>query len=134
MNSQITFEEYFLLAKKAFLYECHYNPEVIYKYSLDEFSDNEESEEGDSEFIPENVVECKEFEDDCKTTYATKVHEALMSKQWFKKVDALEMFTNFWSIGRGLHAMPLHNIYVPVTQTIMPKPKTSGYDKTDQIG
>lgn len=30
--------------------------------------------------------------------------------------------------------MPMHNIYVPVLQTIMPKPKFRDYNKEDQIG
>jgi len=30
--------------------------------------------------------------------------------------------------------MPTHNIYVPVTQTIMPKPRFRDYNKEDQIG
>lgn len=30
--------------------------------------------------------------------------------------------------------MPTHNIYVPVTHTIMPRPKLRDYDKEDQLG
>lgn len=32
LNSQISFDEYLLLNKKAFLYECKHNPTVIYKF------------------------------------------------------------------------------------------------------
>jgi len=59
------------------------------------------------------------------------VQTRLLNKQWFKKVDALEEFTNYWSYGRGLGSMPSHNIYVPVAQTIMPRPKFSDYSKED---
>jgi hypothetical protein len=41
------------------------------------------------------------------------------------------MLTNYWSYGRGLHAMPKHNIYVPVQNNIMPRPKFRDYDKED---
>jgi hypothetical protein len=34
MNSQITFDEYYLLNAKAFIYEAQYNPEVIYDWEL----------------------------------------------------------------------------------------------------
>lgn len=64
---------------------------------------------------PERIIESKNFRDTCAETYQSKVQGHLIDKKWFKKVDALEMFTNYWSYGRGLHAMPKHNIYVPVT-------------------
>jgi hypothetical protein len=128
VNSQISFDEYFLLHKKSFLYECQYNPEVIYSFDLDEIDMEDEDEK---ERLPERIIETEEFYQDTKKTYSEKVHDKLINREWFKKVDALEMFTNFWSYGRGLHAMPTHNIYVPVTQTIMPKPKFRDYNKED---
>jgi hypothetical protein len=54
-----------------------------------------------------------------------------LRKEWFKKVDALEMFVDYWSYGRGLTSMPAHNIYVPVSNTIMPRPKFRDYNKDD---
>jgi hypothetical protein len=88
-------------------------------------------DEDEKERLPERIIETEEFYQDTKKTYSEKVHDKLINREWFKKVDALEMFTNFWSYGRGLHAMPTHNIYVPVTQTIMPKPKFRDYNKED---
>ena len=35
MNSQITFDEYFLLCIKNFIYESNHNPSVYYQYGLD---------------------------------------------------------------------------------------------------
>lgn len=57
-----------------------------------------------------------------------------MRKEWFKKVDALEIFADYWSYGRGITSMPTHNIYVPVSNTIMPRPKFRDYNKEDQTG
>lgn len=54
-----------------------------------------------------------------------------MEKKHFTKVEALEMFTNFWSFGRGVNYFPTHNIYVPVTETIMPRPKFRDMNKWD---
>jgi hypothetical protein len=53
VNSQITFDEFFLLSKKVFLYECQNNPTVIYEFGLDDIRSSDEDER---EFIPENVV------------------------------------------------------------------------------
>jgi len=57
-----------------------------------------------------------------------------MKKEWFKKVDALERFVDYWSYGRGVGSMPSHNIYVPVSNTIMPRPKFRDIEKQDQMG
>jgi hypothetical protein len=131
VNSQITFDEFFLLSKKAFLYECQSNPNIIYEQGLDEI---DESDEEEKELTPEYLVDTEGFLERAKSTYSEKVHAKLLKKEWFKKVDALEMFTDYWSMGRGMNCMPLHNIYIPVTHTIMPKPKMRHYDSADQIG
>ena len=57
-----------------------------------------------------------------------------MNKTWFKKVDAFELFSNFWSYGRGVSSMPQHGIYVPVRHTILPRPNMRDYNKQDQEG
>lgn len=113
------------------MYECQYNPSVIYQFELENIDHEEEDE---IERKPEYIVETEEFQEETKKIYAENVHSKLLAKEWFKKVDAFEMFTNYWSYGRGLHAMPTHNIYVPVTHNIMPKPKFRDYDKEDQVG
>ena len=113
------------------MYECQYNPSVIHQFELDNIDHEEEDE---IERKPEYIVETEEFNEETKKIYAENVHSKLLAKEWFKKVDAFEMFTNYWSYGRGLHAMPTHNIYVPVTHNIMPKPKFRDYDKEDQVG
>lgn len=65
--------------------------------------------------------------------FAEKSHELLMDKQYFKKVDALEMFTDYWSYGRSMKSMPMHNLYVPTAHTIMPRPKFKEYDIKDLV-
>ena len=69
--------------------------------------------------------------DHAEQTYAGVLHNKLLRKERFKKVDAFEMFTDYWSIGRGLHVMPKHNSYVPVAHTIMPRPNLRDYTKDD---
>jgi hypothetical protein len=56
-----------------------------------------------------------------------------MDKQYFKKVDALEMFTDYWTYGRSLKSMPMHNLYVPTAYTIMPRPKANQFDMHDLV-
>ena len=104
---------------------------MLYAFELDNIDSEDEDEK---ERRPEAIIETEEFYQETKNIYAENVHEKLLAKEWFKKVDAFEMFTNYWSYGRGLHAMPTHNIYVPVTQNIMPRPKFRDYDKEDQLG
>ena len=57
-----------------------------------------------------------------------------MNKEWYTKVQALESFSDYWNYGRSITAMPDHNIYIPVKNTIMPKPSFFGFDKQDQEG
>lgn len=62
LNSQISFDEYLLLNKKAFLYECKHNPTVIYKYGLNEIEsgdseDDENYDDFDASGRPERIVE-----------------------------------------------------------------------------
>jgi hypothetical protein len=56
----------------------------------------------------------------------------LIEKKWFKKVDAMELFTDYWTYGKNLGSMPTHNVYVPVTTNIMPRPRFRDYSKNDQ--
>ena len=35
----------------------------------------------------------------------------------------MELFTDYWTYGRSLASMPTHNVYVPVTTNIMPRPR-----------
>lgn len=65
--------------------------------------------------------------------YQDLVHKYLLDKKWFKKVDALECFSNYQEFGRGAKYMPKHNIFVP-GPSIMPRPKFRDYDKEDFIG
>ena len=131
MNSQISFDEYLLLCQKSFLYEAQHNPEIVYAYELENLSPNDIDYE---KRAPEHIIQKDEFKKYCQNNYENQVQTRLLNKQWFKKVDALEEFTNYWSYGRGLGSMPSHNIYVPVAQTIMPRPKFSDYSKEDQEG
>ena len=57
--------------------------------------------------------------------YSKRVQEALVQKRVFALVDLLEQCTDFWSTGRDEFHIPLHNSYVPVRHTLMPKPDIS---------
>ena len=84
--------------------------------------------------MPENFVDSQEFEDTVREEFNHEVHARLLNKEWFKKVDAIEMFCNFWTIGRSVGKAPPHNKYIPVSHTIMPKPRLGPFSKDDQIG
>lgn len=80
---------------------------------------------------PEVVAESSDFKEWCETEYSGRVHRALLDKEYFTKVEALEMFTNFWSFGRGVSSIPETNVYIPVSQTILPRPKFRDYYRQD---
>jgi len=83
---------------------------------------------------PEVAAESPEFTEWCEQQYAGRVHDALLEKEWFTKVEALELFTNFWSFGRGISSIPETNVYIPVRQTILPRPKFRDMQDEDQEG
>jgi len=66
--------------------------------------------------------------------YESHVHDCMLKKTWFTKVEALEQYTDTWSVGKNIADMPTHNIYVPVENPIMPIPKFRDYDKEDHLG
>lgn len=54
VNAPISFEEFFDLQKRSFIYECNHNPVVHYEHGLDQLDpDNEE----DRKRMPEYIVE-----------------------------------------------------------------------------
>jgi hypothetical protein len=53
MNSQISFDEFLLLNQKSFLYECTYNPKIVYKLG---FAHLEPGNPADDQLQPERVV------------------------------------------------------------------------------
>jgi len=131
MNSQISFDEFLLLNQKAFVYEATHNPQMIYSLG---FNQLEAGNETHDQLQPERVVRTREFKDYIFENYSGKVNEALLAKRWFTKVEALEMFTNLWTLPKKKANMPTHNIYVPTHNTLMPIPKFRDYDKEDQVG
>ena len=56
----------------------------------------------------------------------------MMEKTHFKLVEALEQNVDVWSLGRDKWEVPLHNIYVPVRHTIMPRPSMND-TKADEL-
>jgi hypothetical protein len=80
---------------------------------------------------PERLVRRAEFKDFVFKEYSAKVNDALLGKKWFTKVEALEIFTNLWTLPKKKANMPTHNIYVPTHNTLMPLPKFRDYDKED---
>jgi len=45
-----------------------------------------------------------------------------LEKKWFTLIEALDDTIDTWSYGRSMYDFPVHNSYVPVRHTIMPKP------------
>ena len=119
------------MCKTTFLYEARHNPSIIYEEGLDDLDPKNPE---DAARRPEVIAEDPSFRTRAEALYAEKVRSHLMRKEWFARVDALEMFTNYWSYGRNLGSMPTHNIYVPVRHTILPRPKFRDYDVDDQEG
>lgn len=118
-----------MLAQKHYLYEMKYNPVVMYEYRL------QSSAREPGAATPEEVVKSDEFKKMIMEHYSAKCAEQLDRGDWFKKVDALEEFTDLWTWGRSLTQPPKeHNVYVPVTQTILPRPRLTDDWKQDQIG
>lgn len=58
----------------------------------------------------------------------------MLEKEWFKKVDAFEEFTDYWAFGRGIKSFPTRGVYYPVRSNIMLRPKFRNYDKEDMSG
>jgi len=119
------------LNQKAFVYEATYNPHVVYSLG---FSKLEAGNADDDQRQPERVVRTRAFKDFVFESYSGKVNQALLEKRWFTKVEALEIFTNLWTLPKKNANMPTHNIYVPTANTLMPIPKFRDYNKEDQVG
>lgn len=66
------------------------------------------------------------------------MNRRLIDKSYFTKVEALEMFTNFWSYGllkkKGFKDRPKHNVYTPPQMDIMPRPKFFRHNGEDVEG
>jgi len=63
------------------------------------------------------------------------VQSALVSKDVYKLVDALEETIDFWRIDGDIFRMPVTNTYIPVRNTIMKKPNLLDQDlESDELG
>ena len=82
------------MSQKHYLYEMKYNPEFIYEMGIQEVMRNE----GDA--TPEEVVRSEDFKNLLLEEYQRHCAEHLERGGWFKKVDALEAYTDFWTWGR----------------------------------
>jgi hypothetical protein len=77
----------------------------------------------DNEFKPHEFIMSDMFEDDCRNEYETKTQAKLAEGKWFTLIDSLEDCVDMWHYGHSFFGrIPLHNIYIPVKHTIMPKP------------
>jgi len=119
VNAKVSFDEFLAMKKAQLLYISKYDPQVIYEYGL-HLLDPEDPK--DFAKMPEYYMETEEFREEALVQYRTLTHEHLLEKQWFKKVDALELFGEFQDYGRGGKWIPKHNAYTPAP-TIMPIPK-----------
>lgn len=67
--------------------------------------------------------------------YSEKVQTALVSKQNFTFVEALEETMDFWRVGHYRWHNTMANTYIPVRNTIMKKPNLLDEDmESDQFG
>lgn len=61
-----------------------------------------------------------------------KVQSYLLEKKVFTLVEALEENMDMHNLGRNIWDVPVHNTYVPVRHTIMPKPDLQD-NKSDDL-
>ena len=79
----------------------------------------------------EEFIKSDAFVDEAKKQYVGHVQQALVDKEHFKLVDALEMTLDFWNYGQNLMHYPTANTYIPVRNTIMKKPNLLNEDDID---
>jgi hypothetical protein len=68
------------------------------------------------------------FEKECRDIFERKVQDALINKKWYTLIEVLDDTIDMWAYGRNMYDFPLHNSYVPVRHTIMPKPNLTDND------
>lgn len=86
-------------------------------------------EEDERELPVEEMIMSPIYEKECRDLYEKSVQEALLDKKWFTLVDALDDTIDMWGYGRNMYDFPVHNSYVPVRHTIMPKPNLTDNDE-----
>jgi len=72
MNSQCTFDDYLKMAQSHFLYECTFNPEVVFENELHHTHNTDEGV-----MTPEFIVESEHFYRTAQEEYATYCHGKL---------------------------------------------------------
>jgi len=72
LNQQASFDDYLKMYKSHFLYECRYNPVIVYEEGL--------YKDVDGEMSPEAVIQSQDFHDKVMEDYASHVHEFLGDK------------------------------------------------------
>jgi len=132
INSQITFEEFFVMAQKDYLHDAEHDPSFRFRMGFDRQPEDSSYEE---EKTAEAIVRRPAFRAEVHGMFKELCEEALTRKSWFSKVEALEAFTDFW----GTHPRvmmahyPMANTYVPATG-IVPIPMFRDYKKEDPKG
>ena len=76
-------------------------------------------------------LDSQDFREACRKDYSEHVQRALLEKKTFTFVEAIEEFMDLWSVGRNLFHYPVHNLYIPVRNTIMKKPNLNDEDVMD---
>lgn len=72
------------------------------------------------------------FEDETRKAYEDTVRKRLVQKKYFTFGDALDDQVNLWDYGKSMFKVRMHNTYVPVQHTIMPRPNLT--DGNDELG
>jgi len=71
VNSPISFDEFFELKKRSFIYECNYNPMVYYENGFDDLDPDDEE---DRKKMPENIAEQEDFRQDAQELFMQRTH------------------------------------------------------------
>ena len=156
MNRPAEFHEFLAIQRQHMIEESHtpefehqFRREVLNELNRKNFRDPQK--EGDYSINQEDLAEYKErkscidtveefvvsdlFIKDCRQRYSEKVQTALLEKETYKVVEALEETMDFWRVGRHMFHMPIHNVYIPVKNTIMKKPNLLNQDlESDELG
>lgn len=82
----------------------------------------------------EHIAQSPQFRAQVREEYHNKCAAALVDKEIYSLVEALEDFTDYWTLGITMRKMPLHGAYIPVRTNIMTRPKFRNYDLDDELG
>ena len=145
MNRQVRYDEFTAIARRALLAEAASAQGMHYARGLKGMAhpgqgmwqkagpqDRKWKQAPPSLADAEEWTRSEAFDRECKNLYAAAVQERLLEKEVFSLVECLERCMDWGGLGRDPWHLPLHNSYVPVRHTLMPRPDLSLKD--DEMG